>query len=111
MTTMVAQGIGDPSRYAGSRAEAREVAGKFEAMFVQQVVAGMRESARIGDGEGMFGSGPGSDTYTQWFDSYMSEHLARSGGVGVADAILREIERLRQVPPAEREPAELGESR
>ena len=41
----------------------------------------------------MFGSGPGADTYASWFDDNVSNELARTGGVGIAKALLREMER------------------
>ncbi|MCA8944004.1 MAG: rod-binding protein, partial [Planctomycetes bacterium] len=36
-------------------------------------------------------------TYSDWFDSHMSEHLASSGRVGVADAIVRQLDKLHQI--------------
>lgn len=88
-----------------SRAAAEEIASQFEAIFVKQIVEKMREGADLmGDGS-MFGSGPGSDTYATWFDTYMSEHIAGTGSVGVADSLMRQLDDLGQVDPAE-EPGE-----
>jgi Rod binding domain-containing protein len=83
-------------------ARAHRVAEHFEAIFVQQMVTNMRESTDLAGEGGMFGSGPGSSTYAQWFDTYMSEHLAATGEIGVADAILAQLERTGQLPPGAR---------
>ena len=79
---------------------AHRVAEHFEAIFVQQMVTNMRESTDLAGEGGMFGSGPGSSTYAQWFDTYMSEHLAATGEIGVADAILDQLARTGQLPAA-----------
>lgn len=85
---------------ASSRDEAQKVASQFEAIFVQQIVSKMREGADyLGQNE-MFGSGPGADTYNQWFDTFMSEHIASSGRIGVADSLMTHFEELGQVEPA-----------
>ena len=79
---------------------AQDVANKFEGMLVQMMVSGMRESTDIlGEGNSMFGSGPGADTYTQWFDEQMSTHITGAGGVGVADVLMEEIVRTGQIDP------------
>lgn len=85
------------------RKEARTVASQFEAIFVQSMVAGMRETADMGVGDGMFGKGPGADTYNHWFDSYMASFLAENGSIGLSDTLMAEFERLGQVPKSEQE--------
>jgi flagellar protein FlgJ len=75
----------------------REVAQKFEAIFVQQFVAAMRSSAE-GLGEGMFGKESGNDTYTQWFDQFMAEHITRHEGLGLAKVIEQDMGRHHQRP-------------
>lgn len=77
-----------------SRAKAEKVADQFEAVFVKTFVSSLRQTAALGGEEGgMFGSGPGADTYASWFDDNVSNELARTGGVGIAKALLREMER------------------
>ena len=83
------------------RQEARTVANQFEAIFAQSMISGMRKTADMGDGEGMFGKEPGADTYAQWFDTHMSSFLSKNGQLGVADILMKEFERLGQVPAAE----------
>lgn len=82
-----------------TRAQAQRVASQFESMFVQQIVSKMREGSDLMGENSMFGSGPGSNTYATWFDTYMSEHMAKSGRVGVADALMRQFEDLGQIIP------------
>lgn len=69
-----------------------EVAQRFEAIFVQQFVTSMRTSTdSLGDG--MFGKESGNDTYAAWFDQFMSEHIVRNGGLGLARVIEKDIAR------------------
>lgn len=83
------------------RKDARAVAKQFEAIFLQSMVAGMRKTADMGVGEGLFGKGPGADTYTQWFDSYMAGYLSEHGHVGLSDTLMAEFERLGQIPESD----------
>ena len=91
------------------REEAQKVASQFEAIFVQQIVSKMREGANVMGGSSMFGEGPGADTYASWFDTYMSEHLADTGRVGVADSLMRHFEDLGQITAAEDDAANTNE--
>ena len=83
-----------------ARAEALGTAQQFEQIFVQQMLAGMRKTAQMAGDEGLFGGGPGGDTYTQWFDNHLSEHLTRNGGLGIADKLMGDLERWGQIPQA-----------
>ncbi len=90
-----------------SRAEAADVASQFETIFLKQMVSGMRKTTSLVGGDGMFGSGPGSDTYTQWFDNHISNHLTGTGGIGITEVLMREFERWNQIPSAEEEAAKV----
>ena len=81
--------VGRPDRHA----QIAEAARKFEMMFAQMLVKSMRETAQIGGGQGMFGEGPGSDTYADWFDGLMAEQIGGSGGLGLQKVLLREWDR------------------
>lgn len=82
----------DPAQAA--RAEAQDVAHQFEAVFVKTLVGALRSTASVGgEAGGMFGDGPGADTYAGWFDQNVAEQLAKSGGLGVASAVLSDMER------------------
>jgi Rod binding domain-containing protein len=82
------------------RAEALDTARQFEQIFIQQMLEGMRKSANIAGGDGLFGGGPGNDTYSQWFDNHLAEHLSRHGKMGIAETLMKEFERWHQIPPA-----------
>jgi len=68
----------DVDRSAGARVAAQ----RFEGLFLEQLVAVMRQSAP------MF-SGTGGEMYGEMFDQSMGDALARSGGVGLADVLAR----------------------
>ncbi|MGE3173674.1 MAG: rod-binding protein [Planctomycetota bacterium] len=87
------------------RREARDVARQFEGVLVRTLVASLRETASFGaEGSGMFGGGPGADTYADWFDQHVTDELTDSGRIGVADVLMREFERWKQIPAERREP-------
>ena len=74
------------------RQRAEATASQFEAIFTQQMVQTMRQgTGTLGD-EGMFGSGPGSGTYEDWFDQNMARRLSDGGRIGIAAAMLRDWE-------------------
>ncbi|HEB52896.1 MAG TPA: hypothetical protein ENI87_06550 [bacterium] len=86
---------------AAGRAKAEKVANQFEDVFVQTLVASMRQTASIGgeDGGGMFGGGPGADTYSSWFDANVSSELTKGGGFGIAAMLLRQMEQRGEIDP------------
>lgn len=93
--------LGEPATTkVAVRSRAEQVAAQFEEIFVQQFVAGLRSTVAIGDDKGLFGDGPGADTYTRWFDENFAAHVIRNGGVGVRDILLADWERIGQIPPA-----------
>lgn len=88
-----------PTDAAGKqRAAAEKVAHDFEQLFVRQLVSTMRSSASVGGDGGMFGDGPGADTYADWFDQNVSEQVSRGGRVGIAEAILADMKRHKELP-------------
>lgn len=89
----------DPKRAFEARARGVEVAEDFGQVFVQQLVEGLRRTSDpTGSGEGPFGDGPGSDTYTMWFDRLFGERIAAANGMEVADTIIAQLEKLEQIP-------------
>ena len=84
-----------------ARQRAESVAHQFEDVLVRSLVSAMRQTATIdGEGGGMFGGEPGADTYADWFDEHVASELGRSGRIGVADVLMREFERWKQIPGA-----------
>ena len=79
------QGLRVPDRDA-SLDEIKDVAEQLEGVFFSMFVKEMRRS--MSDGS-MFGTGPGADTYKGLFDQMMGEHLGRTGGLGIADMVVR----------------------
>jgi flagellar protein FlgJ len=67
----------------------REAARQFEGLFVskllQQALGGDRE------GGGLCGQGPGADVYQGMLETFLSEHLSRGGGLGLADSLVRDL--------------------
>lgn len=51
-----------------------EAGRQFEALFLAQLVKEMRKTLP----EGLFGSGPGADTYEGWFDEHVGRTLAEA---------------------------------
>lgn len=85
----------DFSELAGLRLDARrdaaasagEVAGQFEALFVQMMLKAMRDAVPQG---GLFGSHQ-LEAYEQMYDQQVSLELSRQGGIGLAEVIQRQL--------------------
>ena len=82
---------------AQKHAQALKVAEQFEEIFVGLMVESLRKS-QLTDGGSMFGSGVGSNTYEQWFDKHMSEHLAHTTSIGIRETLIREFQRTGELP-------------
>ena len=80
------------------RTEAFEVARKFEEFFAREMVKSFRESSMVGEEGGLFGKGVGSDTYTDWFDEHMAHHVSDTGRIGIAETLMRDMERYNGLP-------------
>jgi len=61
----------------------------MEATFLSMLLKEMRETL---DPEGGLFPGDSGDVQGGLFDLYMSKHLADAGGVGMADAIVRQMQ-------------------
>lgn len=72
----------------GSPAALRSVAQQFEAILLTQLIDQMRRPMMPG---GMF-DGPESQNWNGMINQRLGLHLAQSGGIGLADAMLRQIE-------------------
>ena len=68
--------------------ELREAARDFEAMLVTQMLQIMRQS--VPDG-GLFEQDSGRDTYFQMLDMELGRQVARTGSMGLADALYRQL--------------------
>ncbi|SFI36395.1 rod-binding protein [Planctomicrobium piriforme] len=68
----------------------KELAKQFEGVFTSMLLKQMRQSSA--EGEGLF-PGDASDTYGGMFDMYLGQHIAESGGIGMAESIQAAIEK------------------
>lgn len=74
----------------------RRVAQEFEALFLSEMLAPVFESM---DTEGLFGGGEGEKIFRSLMVQEYGKAIARSGGVGIADAVQREILRMQENQP------------
>ena len=72
----------------------RRAAEEFEAVFISQMMAPMFEGLETDE---LFGGGPGEDIYRSVLVEEYGKSIARAGGIGLSDAIQREILRLQEV--------------
>jgi Rod binding domain-containing protein len=89
-----------------ARSAAQKAAGQLEELFTREMVKNFRESSMAGEDGGMFGQGVGSDTYSGWFDEHMAHHVSKKGRIGIADTLMRDLERYHQIPTLEEATAE-----
>lgn len=76
-------------------ARVREVAQEFEAMILSQMLASMRRVP--GAGKPTLG-GRGQDLYRQMMDDELGKVLARGGGLGLTDTLVRDLIRQTAAP-------------
>lgn len=77
-------------------AEAREAAEEFEALFLSQMLAPMFEGLQS---DGPFGGGSSEEIYRSLMVEEYGKAIAKSGGVGIAEAVQREILKMQEIEP------------
>lgn len=90
-TPSQAQASGNVPR--ADSAAARAAAEEFEAVFLSQMIANMFSGIET---DSMFGGGPAEDIYRAMMVQEYGKVLARTGGVGIADAVVREFLRVQE---------------
>ncbi|MGI9233341.1 MAG: rod-binding protein, partial [Woeseiaceae bacterium] len=88
--------ITDFNQFTGLRAAAarndpaalREVAGQFEALFLQSMLKSMREASL---GDPIFGDSNQMDMYQGMMDQQLSLEMASGKGIGLADMLVRQL--------------------
>ncbi len=88
--------ITDFTQYTGMRAAAersdpavlREVAGQFEALFVQQMLKNMRDASL---GDPLFGNSEQHDMYQEMMDQQLALEMSSGRGIGLADLLVRQL--------------------
>ncbi len=83
-----AEGELSPQEARRQRGELREAARDFEAVFINLLIQEMRPDEGEDD---MFGGGFGNRYYTEMFDAELSRLLSRTGQLGLAEMIERQV--------------------
>ena len=83
------------------------VARQFEALFLQQLLAQMRQASPVAEGEGLLGS-ERMDGYQSMHDQQLALSLAQGGGIGLAESILRQLGDTTTAQVSSRTPALTG---
>jgi Rod binding domain-containing protein len=73
--------------------KAREAAEDFEAVFLSQMLSNIFAGIKT---DKVFGGGHGEDAYRAMMIQEYGKSMAASGGVGIADAVMREIIQLQE---------------
>jgi peptidoglycan hydrolase FlgJ len=74
-----------------TREQARAVAQEFERMFVTEMLQPMFSGLQT---EAPFGGGQGEEVFRPMLLDQYADAVAKGGGVGIADAVMKEILRL-----------------
>ncbi|MFT2110678.1 flagellar assembly peptidoglycan hydrolase FlgJ [Marinomonas sp. 2405UD68-3] len=69
----------------------KKVAQEFESIFIGMLLKNMRSSNELIGGSDLFSSNQ-TRQYEEMLDSQMAQSMAKSGGVGLADALIRQFE-------------------
>ena len=80
----------------------RETATQFEAMFIQMMLKSMRDSVQKND----LMHSPHEDTFQEMYDRELSVQMAKRNTLGVADMIVKTVERNNAPGPAYKAKAE-----
>jgi Rod binding domain-containing protein len=75
---------------------ARAAAEDFEAFFVSQIFEQMFSGI---EPDAMFGGGEGESVFRSMMLQEYGKAVARTGGIGIADAVQKEILKLQEVQP------------
>ncbi len=73
-------------------AKARQSAQDFEAMALGQLLQPMFNT--VDTSKGLFGGGVGEATWKPMLVDEMAKSMARAGGIGIADAVFKEMLRM-----------------
>ena len=87
---------GDSGLSEAQLARVRKSAEDFEAVFLGQMLAPMFESLET---DGLFGGGSGERMYRSLLVEEYGKALARNGGVGIADAVTRQLLAQQEISP------------
>lgn len=74
-----------------TRQQAEQVAQQFERMFIAEMLAPMFQGLET---DGPFGGGNAESTFRPMLIDQYADAIAKGGGVGIADSVLKEILRM-----------------
>ena len=74
--------------------EAREASEQFESMFLAQMLQHMSAGIKT---DGPFGGGHSEGIYRSLLNEQYAEQMSKGSGIGIADAIYREMIKLQEV--------------
>ena len=94
-TAPAGAGRGSAAREA-REAQALEIAEQFEALFLSQMLAPMFESLKT---DGPFGGGSSEGIYRSLMVEEYGKSIAQAGGLGIAEAVQREILKMQEMQP------------
>lgn len=91
--------LGKPGATVADKAVARvkDMAGEMEATFLSMLLKEMRQTLDEGEGGGLF-PGDTGDVQGGLFDLYLGRHLAGAGGIGLAAALVRQMQETGAAP-------------
>ena len=78
----------------GSEAKIDEAAQDFEAQFISQMMEGMFSTVETNE---EFGGGEGEEMFRSLLTNEYGKLMARTGGIGVADHVKREMIKMQEV--------------
>ena len=81
---------------SAEKAQLKEVAKQFEAIFLRQMIGTMRQS---GGGEGIFDSSA-TEQFRDMSDARTADSMAEKGALGIAEMLLRQYESRTPAAPA-----------
>lgn len=70
------------------RKELRRAAEEFESLFINQMLKSMRDTVVKSD---LFHGGNAEEIYSSMLDTELSKSMAKAGGIGLADMLLRQL--------------------
>ena len=75
-----------------ARAQLEKLAAGFESIFTSSLIGELMKPVLDGEGGGLIGSGPGASVVQGLFESNLSEHIAKAGGLGIGRMVVRTLE-------------------
>ena len=90
--------LGKPGATVTNKAVARvkDMAGEMEATFLSMLLKEMRQT--LDESEGGLFPGDSGDVHGGLFDLYLGRHLAGAGGIGLASALVRQMQETGAAP-------------